>query len=317
MQDSPISFERLVVVSNPRSSNADRAARITARLEKAFPGKVITRTIGATEGENVKLLKDTLQTGDILLVCGGDGTIGNMIAGLLDSQIPAKLRKTPVIPVGTGRMNDFARIVNGRFYANPLYVLRHGRPISVHPLVCTCEPLDPNNKPMTRIAIYNVGFGFSGEGSLILNDPEFRADPQLRTAITRPTRFAAKGWELLQKIETFNITLHGRQREALDITATNGHIFYGYGRVPINLSRREFYLTLFDDKRPLSTALTVGQMITKRHLEGEIVASAEFILHDPVVGHVGGEPFTPPVPCRVTIKPHQEAVTLLTASSRI
>jgi diacylglycerol kinase family enzyme len=74
-----IDFQRLVVLANGRSSKADKIARITAELEAAYPGKVVQIRLASTDKANSEQLKNTLQKGDILLVCGGDGTISTVV----------------------------------------------------------------------------------------------------------------------------------------------------------------------------------------------------------------------------------------------
>lgn len=313
---APIQFERLVALSNPRSSNADKVAKITAALEKAYPGKVVERAIGQTDVENVNLLKDTLKIGDILLVCGGDGTIGTVIEYLFDPAVPKELRQTPVLPVGTGRMNDVARMVNGRYADDPLYVLRKGRTVAVYPLVCTCVPLEGTGGAITRTVLYNVGFGYSGAGSEAMNDPAFRAKIQRLMPMTRTVEFFKIGATVLKDAPYFDITHRGKRRAVLEVIAANGHILGGYYRVPVRLSQKEFYFTISDDKSFLRTVRTVAELVTNRFKGGEAKTSASFILHDHVTAQFGGETFTPPTPCKVTIKHHEDPVILLATSPK-
>lgn len=312
----PITFERLVVLSNPRSSNADLAKKIIAGLEKTFPGKIVKGTVSKTEAANIKTLKNTLQPGDILLVCGGDGTIGNMIQNLLDPSIPLDLRRTPVLPVGTGRMSDLARMANGRHYRNPRYVLKHARKLEIHPVACVCTPLKAGRPPLKKLVIYNIGFGYSGACSIAWNDPEFRAALQAGPPISRPYKFFKAGVNILRNATYFDLTHKRKRRAVLDVTAAVGHIFGGYYRLPARLSQSEFYFMISDNKSFLGTVRTITELLTNRFNGGEITKAAEFTLHKPVIAHVGGETFYPPAPCTVRISPHDEPVVMLATSPK-
>lgn len=313
----PIAFKRLVVLSNPRSSNAELAKKITAGLDKAYPGKVVKGAVAKTESANIKTLKETLRPDDILVICGGDGTIGNMVQNLLDPSIPEELRRTPVLPVGTGRMSDLARMANGRYYRNPRYVLKHARKLKIHPVACVCEPLKAGRQPLKKLVVYNVGFGYSGNCSIAWNDPEFRAALKSGSPISRPYKFFKAGSSVLKNTEYFDITHKGKKRPVLDVSAAVGHIFGGYYRVPVRLSHNAFYFTVSDDKSFLKTARTIAELLTNRFDGGETTKSAEFILHDPVVAHVGGETFYPPAPCKVRISPYGEPVIMLATSPKV
>lgn len=314
--DIPIAFKRLVVLSNPRSSNAERAKQIITDLEKAYPGKVVKGTVAKTEAANIKTLKEILRPGDILLVCGGDGTIGNMIQNLLDPSIPKALRQTPVLPVGTGRMCDLARMANGRHFRNPLYVLRHAKKLAVDPIACVCTPLSTSRPALKKLSVYNIGFGYSGQCSIAWNDPDFRAELKNVTPVRRTYKFFKTASSLLKDAEYFEITADGKRRKVLEVTAAVGHIFGGYYRLPVRLSQRKFLYIISDDKSFLGTVRSVAELMTNRYNSGKLTTSEEFVLHDPVVAHVGGEIFDPPVPCKVRITHHSEPVIMLATSPK-
>lgn len=312
-----ITFKRLAILNNPRSSNADKVKKIIASLEEVYPGKVVTATIAKTRAQNIQLLKDLLRAGDILLICGGDGTISNIAGYLLDPSLSKRQRRTPVIAIGTGQMNDLARILNDKHSDDPLYVLKHGRRLRVHPIKCVCEPLKAGLKPLTKIAIYSLGFGYSGEGSIALNDPNFRAQTQTRKPVTRPLKFLKDGLSLLKKADFFDVTLEGERRSLLDVTAGNGHILYGYWTAPVKLGQKKFYFTTLDDRSTLNTFRTLAVIATKRPASGKVVTEARFILHESVPGHSGGEIFKPPAPCEVTISLHEEPIIMLATSPKV
>ncbi len=307
----PIDFERLVLLHNPRSSNADKTEKISTALEKAYPGKITKKSLGATDKENIVLLKALLRPGDILLICGGDGTISRIVDCLLSRNVPAALQRTPILPVGTGRMNDVAKMLNGRYASNPLYVLRHGHQLPIYPLECVCTPLDNLREPITKRVIHNIGFGYSGQCSVIWNDPEFRASIQKGTAVSRTVKFFKAGANALRDAPYFDISIDGKRHPVLDVEAAVGHINGGYYRLPNRLSSRNFLFFTADDKSFLGTTRTVAELVTNRFSGGQTTTSARFILHDQILANLGGEPFTPPAPCEVSIKTRSKPVIML------
>jgi diacylglycerol kinase family enzyme len=314
--NGPIVFKRLVLLHNPHSSNADRAEKIIAALKKIYPRKVCTLILAETDAKNITLLKNNLRLGDILLPCGGDGTISSVVQWLLHPDMPVALRRTPVLPVGTGRMNDVARMLNSRFYRSPRYALTHGRLLQVFPLACVCTPTSDKEKPMTKLIIYTLGFGYTGDCSVAWNDPEFRTTVQKRTLVTRPIEFLRTGTTILKDAPYFEITHQNKRKKILDITASVGHIFGGYWRLPARLSQREFYFVISDDKSFLGSMRTAAELMTNRFAGGESATNVSFMLHDPIKAHVGGETFTPPAPCQVEISIHKEPVTMIATSPK-
>lgn len=313
---NPITVDRLLVLFNPRSSNAQEANAHIDALKIAYPYKVATAAIGRTKAENLAILKLYLQPGDILVILGGDGTISSIINCLFDPDIPDSLQRIPVLTVGTGRMNDTARMLHGRHFKDPLYVLRHGRHLSVYPLSCVFTPLTSNDKPLALSVIYYLGFGLSGTASYTWNDPQFRAKVQKRTSVTRTVEFLKAGSNLVRDSEYFDITLKGKRRSVLDIAVANGHIVGGYYRLPTRLSQREFFFEFSDDKSFLHTFRTIVELMINQYRGGTITKSISFTLHDPVPAHLGGEPFIPPAPCQVRITHHKQPIVMLATNPK-
>ncbi|NPV47806.1 MAG: diacylglycerol kinase family lipid kinase [Armatimonadetes bacterium] len=97
---------RTLVIANPRSgrSRGLGAAEKAARAMASGGWDVTVRATGSP-GDGVRLAQEAARQGfDAVFACGGDGTLSQVVTGLLDTGIPAGL-----IPAGTG--NDFARTV--------------------------------------------------------------------------------------------------------------------------------------------------------------------------------------------------------------
>jgi diacylglycerol kinase family enzyme len=309
-----VDFERLVVILNPKSSNAKTAERKVAELGETYPGRVITENIGDTAEDNLNLLNRHLKPGDILVPAGGDGTISHLADHLLRPETPKNLRKAPILLLGTGRMNDIARMLNGEYYNDPEYVLRHGRKLKIYPITCTMTPLNPGGKPHIITALHSIGFGYSAEASKTYNEPGFRARQQKRYLVTREIELFKVSAEILKNAKYFDITYRGRKRKVLDITAANGSYIGKYYRLPSRLDRREFYFAISDDKSFLHTVRTIVELMTNSYSGGRITTRVAFILHKPVLAHIGGETFKTSTPCEVEIAVSKEPLIMITTS---
>jgi len=305
-----IHFDRLLVLFNPSGTNAARAKKIIAQLEREFPGKVITAETAPTVAGNVEILRQHLQPGDIVLPCGGDGTLSSTVAALLDPVIPGELRNIRILPVGTGRANDIARMTNGKHYADPLFVLRHGHELPVHPVSCVATPLD-GGESVSWLAMYQLGFGFSGEAAGIFSDPKFRGKQSEQTLAVREVEAFRAGIQIVRDASHFDITLHGRRRGVIDITFVNGPIFASYYRAPVRLSDKEFCYAVSTDNSLASAARTIFELVTNTFNNWTLADHLSFTLHQPIAAHIDGERITMAAPCKITVTHSDEAITML------
>jgi hypothetical protein len=312
----PIEFNKLVVMYNPASSNADVAKKIIARLQKAYPGKVVVGQVSLSETTDVDFLKQNLGPRDILAIAGGDGTICSVSSYLFHPGLKPLLGDVRVLAIGTGRMNDLARMLGGRYFASPLRVLTAGFELPVYPLRCICTPLDAGAPPLETLIFYNMGFGYSADVALYCNTPEFRAKQQARSPIARKAEFLRVGARLLNDARYFDITLNGERRAALDVTAACGHIFGGFYRLPSRLSQPEFFFEVSDDKSLPKSLRTFAELLTNRYSGGQLITDARFTLHEPVIGQNGGEAFSPPTPCEIHITTAAQPLIMLSTNPK-
>jgi diacylglycerol kinase (ATP) len=98
---------RVTLVANPvsgrgRSLKAARAAEPVL----AAAGWQVETVLTTCAGDATRLAREAAAAGvDAVFACGGDGTLSQVVTGLLDTSVPAG-----VIPAGTG--NDFARAIH-------------------------------------------------------------------------------------------------------------------------------------------------------------------------------------------------------------
>jgi diacylglycerol kinase family enzyme len=316
MQPSPVEFDRLIVLVNAKSSRAARVHRRIAELNEAYPGKVVMEYL-EDAGTTSKLLQEIKPTPeDIVIPAGGDGTVNTVIQCLLDPKAPKTFRKVRVLPFGTGRMNDVARMLNGRHLANPLYVLRHGHELPIYPLSCVCTPLSGKAAPVQKTSVYSVGFGYSAALSKLYNTAEFRTGQKQRTLMAREKELFRASLEVLQQLPHFDIEQNGVRRSVLEALAVSGHLLGGYCRLPAKLSQEQFFFDMSDNKSFAYTVRTIAELMTNRVSTGQLTTNAEFTLLEPILGHVGGETFEPPAPCHVAITHHKQPLIVIATNPK-
>jgi YegS/Rv2252/BmrU family lipid kinase len=96
---------RVTIIANPKAGHG-RTAGAAQQAASVFADAGWTTTIAFTTaaGAACALAREAAAEADLVLACGGDGTLSEVINGLLDTGTPGGL-----IPAGTG--NDFARTI--------------------------------------------------------------------------------------------------------------------------------------------------------------------------------------------------------------
>lgn len=96
---------RVTVIVNPKAGRR-RALRAAEEVAALLRGAGWDTDILHTKesGHATTLAREAATQSDLILACGGDGTLSEVVNGLLETDIPAGL-----IPAGTG--NDFARTI--------------------------------------------------------------------------------------------------------------------------------------------------------------------------------------------------------------
>lgn len=147
MNDGPLD---ICVILNPAAGRG-QAARSHPLLEKALAEKA--RIAGTkwqiletkAPGEAIELAAQAAQHSDLVVAAGGDGTLGEVVNGLAQSNFSAQLG---ILPCGTG--NDFARCLGiGTDWQKAIKILFEGAP--------------------RRVDVGHVHFLNSGEEHLFIN----------------------------------------------------------------------------------------------------------------------------------------------------
>lgn len=102
----PLREKKIICIINPSAANKKWKRRKSLRkyLQDHFPGPIIDNQ--ADKARTIQMTKQLCQDYDIIVAAGGDGTIADVIQGIIESPSPSEVT-LGIIPLGSG--NAFCR----------------------------------------------------------------------------------------------------------------------------------------------------------------------------------------------------------------
>jgi diacylglycerol kinase (ATP) len=215
----------VLVIVNPvagRGAALETWRRVETPLAGLFPEHAVRITTARGDAERWAAEWGQQRTGGTVIAVGGDGTVHDVVNGLLHRGVPARLG---VIPSGTG--NDFARNTGVPTpVAAALERLQQGRPIPVDAGRIRFE--GPNGSPGTRVFVNSVSLGVSPRANRIAGS--------IRRVLPGRICYAVGGVLALLAERAGRYTIASGDRtlfsgRALNITLANGASFGGGMRI--------------------------------------------------------------------------------------
>jgi len=113
-------MERIKFIINPSSGRQSMDRKVDSLIKKLLNngyvvGKYYTKGKDDATRETIKTCKSGY---DLIVVCGGDGTVNEVVRGLMASE-----KKIPLTIISCGTVNDFARYLNLPRTINGIYEL--------------------------------------------------------------------------------------------------------------------------------------------------------------------------------------------------
>lgn len=261
-------FKRILVISNPASTNAKRLKRRTGELGKLFPGinEIINiKTSSGGREANKKLIldnKEFLGPETLLCIAAGDGTVNIIIETLVsEAGLSSRMRKTPVLPLRGGNANDLAHMLNGySSFARLSSIFKHGKIVKIYPLQVR---LTTDARKELRIAACYASFGATAYAAHNINNPSHRKS-RLRSV---------QGLRLLTEVQTvirsfmavpmFKVKENGSVNNIYEYAIINGSRIAKVERMPLRLTDNGFYLAKIYRKHPI-VILYILQILRRR-----------------------------------------------------
>lgn len=300
-------FQRILAVTNTRSSATNSTAEYMQAIEKAAP----TAGILAIPIDDVRgRLATLLQPNSLICVAGGDGSVNSVARTLLGNrQLSASQKSTPLLPLWCGNANDLAYAVNGRpSVAKCKTIIQQGRIVPIYPLRCTIEH---NGQVSTQIAVSYMSFGAVAHAAQRYNQPDFRKNPMHNLPGIRPFNEVIILLQALYDTPAFTIEQNGEVRQMYDWIIGKSPRMAKNVRLPIALTDRAFYQSIVQRKNlPDIVSRAAGMMwdlIQPKHSKKPIT----FTVRETTWAQFDGEPIRLPAHATVTITLHPRPLRVL------
>lgn len=289
-------YKQIVVVFNPASSNAKRSLRRIKELINAFPKtRIHVINTVAEKDQNKKILQDNknlLGSKTLLCIAAGDGTVSGVVQELVSNpNLNDEHRQSVILPLWGGNANDLAYMLNGFSPINRLRkLIKSGGKVAVYPLKISI--VHEGVKDIKYATSY-VSFGATGYAAYKLNSPKYRSKILYKVFLLR--QFAELGVVVRAFIDAkkFKLKEDGNNSEVYEKIFVNGSRIAKFGKLPLKLTDREFYVATATYKHP-KILLYALKVFRQRKPLGKIVqdATMEFVIDSPTWAQIDGEVFT-------------------------
>lgn len=298
-------FERLIVLRNPVSTDAHRAARRIRDLQQQQPDAelIILDTRRRGREANAALLRqhsNKLGEHSLLCIAGGDGTI-NMVLDILlrEPSLSEAARRTPILPLWGGNANDLAFMLNGPPTRGTFKALfAKGKVVAVHPLLCT---LERKGIVKTHLAACYASFGASGFAMQELERTIRSRSPMRQPAVTRFGQELVEVSRLLLRAPTFTVSESNKDKVIFERVFLNGSRFAKIAAVPLKLTDQRFHRTTAEHKSIFTLLFRIAELVRDRAGRRMAATYDHFTIRDRVWAQFDGEVLSIPANTEVTI----------------
>jgi diacylglycerol kinase family enzyme len=298
-------FDRLIVIRNPISTDAHRAARRIHELRELCPScdVIVLDTKRGGRPPNAQLLKrHQAELGERTLLCiaGGDGTVNMFLDILLyDTSISDTARQTPILPLWGGNANDLAYMLNGSpTHATLAALFQKGRIVKIYPMMCT---LRHQGRTDVHVAACYASFGASGFAMQELERSIRARSPMRQPAVTRfGGELVGVAWSLMRS-PTFTVSESNKRKVIFERMYLNGSRFAKVAAVPLRLTDRRFHRTTAEHKNVFTIAARMLDLIRDRAGRRLSATHDSFTVHDAIWAQFDGEVVSIPAEAHISM----------------
>jgi diacylglycerol kinase family enzyme len=295
--------QRLVLLSNPVSSNAALSKRRIELLEDSLDPETLPLIKLSTEADQThttRKLQDILLPGDWLCLFGGDGTVNSTVTALLTNSALENVRTTPVVPLGGGYCNDItANLQAPAVLHQPQRILQAGRIEQVTPLKCDIVAADGATSRQLAIGYLSLGATGHAAHELDISRASWTAQAPFMRAMHAGRIVAQR----LLRAQTYTVEDCSGINESYEHLFVNGEIMAGFMPFPVKLTEAYAEEYIVPNRQLRTLAAFIGQSLF-RTLHGiPLTPGVEvaFRLHDATYLQRDGEPSLLPAGSTVQI----------------
>lgn len=290
-----MSYSRLVVISNPASTNSSMVKRRISELQTACPEAEIIFVSTSPKGRPADkhiLSKCAAKLGPGALICiaAGDGTINTVVEELMsDRSLPEFAKKAPILPLWCGNANDLACMLNGpKHRANLARIIAEGKAVTMHPI--ECKMTDPDGNKTTRYAASYASFGASAFVARVLARFVRRNRLLYKIPGGRFVHELAIVSRSLMRAPTFAVReQNDKVRDIYERAFLKGSRFAKVGGIPQKLTNESFHVVTVSHKHFSAFMFRIMEIIRKKRSRKFIKKQANFTVLEDAWAQFDGE----------------------------
>jgi hypothetical protein len=315
----PPLFRGFVIFFNPAGTHATAVRRRMEEVKHLAGERPLTIVETSAQGRaaNARLIEqhaDLLGPETLLCIAAGDGTTNQIIEALLTANVPAEVRRTPILPLWGGNANDLAHMLNGTAYRAKIKdILAKGQIVPIHPL--QCDLTRRGGKTKTHLAACYASLGVTGFVAKRLTQPAYRKSRLHKLPGGTFLKDALIVIGALMDAPSFGIKEHGDVRSVYELTFHNGSRMAKIERLPTKLTDEMFFINRFEDKRLLSAIPRFIERTRKSVAQNLLRNYSSFTTQEESWAQFDGEPVKVPSHTKVQVqlypKPFYALTTLL------
>lgn len=282
------------IVHNPASTNAKTGRRFIDELRQLYGTsavKIIRTDTKQSECTFEKLAETSKDFDDdaVVGVAAGDGTVSGVINTLLTNpEVPAKARRTPVLPLWSGNANDLAVMLNGIVPNKVRSIVKKGQRIKIYPIVCGLT--GPDGVKTTRLAACYASFGASGYSAKHLNSKNHRNNPIHRFSVLKAISETVATLNGLGEANKFQIVEDDEVKVVYERLFINGSRFAKNQVFPVQLEKPGYTMISVPRKNLFLVFVHMLNLLRKNELEQQ-TERQEFTIENDIVAQFDGEPY--------------------------
>ena len=246
---------------------------------------------GGTAAYAELLEKHTALLGPRTLLCiaAGDGSINFLIqALLLDANISAKARRTPILPLWGGNGNDLASMLNGRVARTTVRMIFDSATVTpVRPMLFRMVHADGTVRE--RLACVTASFGATAQAARRLNGHQYRQSQLHKIPGGRYIAEGLTAWWAIAASSTFVSEQTGKKRRMYEYTFGNGPRMAKWYRMPVRLNDDQFFLSKVEGKVAIVTPAMLTLSFHRRSSASKLYKTTQLVVHEPVWAQFDGE----------------------------
>lgn len=238
-------FQRILVVFNPASTNVARSRRRIYELQQLLPQTPLeiieTAKTNAANHDLLYTHRRKLGPDTLLCIAAGDGTVNRVIETLLlDTRLNERMRQTVLLPLWGGNANDLAYMLNGlssHTLLRKLFI--RGQRARIYPLAF--RVISPSGHTATHIAACYASFGASAYAANAINTKSYRQHWAHRLKLTHSILEIYTVIASMIRSPRVTITERDVTERVYERAFINGSRIAKMERIPIKLNQKAFY----------------------------------------------------------------------------